>query len=68
MKIKFSLKGSRIYDFFQFLSNKINIVRRFNPIRALEPKHILFYYQQIVWLYNAGVAGYVKLKRRTRCR
>lgn len=28
MKIKFSLKGSRIYDFFQFLTNKKNILER----------------------------------------
>ena len=40
----------------------------FNPIRSLEPKHILFYYRQIVCLWGAGVAGYVKLQRQTRCR
>jgi len=28
----------------------------------------LFSYRQIVWLVYAGVGGYVKLQRRTRCR
>ena len=35
----------------------------FNPNRSLEPKHILFYYRQIVCIWGAGVAGYIKLQR-----
>jgi len=43
-------------------------VIHFNPNWSLESKHTLFFIEQIVWLCKIGVAGYVKLQRRTRCR
>gem|GEM_PF-2627946 len=47
----------RIFQFFSL-----------NPNRSLEPKQILFYCRHLAYLCNAGVAGYVKLQRQTRCR
>ena len=33
----------------------------------LEPIHLLFYCWHLTCLCNAGIAGYIKLQRQTRC-